>query len=209
MELMSAMAHSHETGVPISQVCINWSQNEWFSGNAFNYVSALFEMPFPVREMAGSFKQKVWTREKFKQLMRNYKRVASELPLRNHEALGTPWRLLMVRVAESSPVSVEQYERLQCNGVQIIGDNAGVCESVAQAQNGEFIGTDPVINWMRCVAAEEIVAPPTSFVFSALLFDPQKRVRLLAAQDGRKPFPEPQMVLMREHQVEFPNLEWV
>ena len=153
-----------------------------------DWLSTLFNLPYPVELSAGSAKQRAWTTDNFK-LIANQDLVNSIL------LLNTPNKnnltLLHVRGKDRQTASLEDYIKLAKRAgpqVKLIGDDQKLINNIIKSVGfGENISRTPQEDWYTCIGASHIYTSFSSFTVSAALFDPSKRMSFLTKQNSNGP----------------------
>lgn len=117
--------------------------------------------------------------------------------------------ILHVRMGDREATSLDTYMRvareMPGGSLTIVGNDVGFCRQLAALGGHTFTRGEPINDWRLLHQAERIIAGPSYFTFSALLFSPHLCIHYLP-NDGIIPMSEKTMKKWAVLPYEFPHV---
>ena len=151
-----------------------------------NWLSQIIEVPYTLEVKPSTAKQDVWKKPNvFEALAQS--NIIQKIKLKR-PIVKNNFKILHVRGLDRSIASIGDYvELVHAIGpdVKLIGDDNVLIDKIIHTTGiGENVSKGVIDDWHLCIGAKEIYCAFTNFTLSAMLFDKNKKIKMLSKQNS-------------------------
>jgi len=184
-EYLCGLYTAQSTGQTINKVVIG-TGGKVVAPVKIDWLSQIIDIPYPVEVLPSTAKQDVWKKPNV------FKNLASSNVLENIKlkspVIENGFKLLHVRGLDRTIASIDDYIKIVCAigpDVKLIGDDNVLIDKIIHNSNmGENVSKGVLEDWHLCIGAKEIYCAFTNFTLSAMLFDKNKKIKMLSKQNS-------------------------
>lgn len=184
-EYLCGLYSAQSTGETIDKVVIG-TGGKVVAPVKIDWLSKIIDVPYTVQVLPSTAKQDVWKKPNV------FANLATSNVIENIK-LKSPieknnFKLLHVRGLDRTIASIDDYVQLvRVIGpdVKLIGDDNVLIDKIIHISDmGENVSKGVLEDWHLCIGAKEIYCAFTNFTLSAMLFDKNKKIKMLSKQNS-------------------------
>jgi len=184
-EYLCGLYTAQTTGNTVNKVIIG-TGGKVVAPVKIDWLSQIIEVPYTVEVLPSTAKQDVWKKPNI------FENLASSNVLQNIK-LKSPvvknnFKILHVRGLDRTIASIDDYIKLVRTigpDVKLIGDDNFLIDKIIHSTGiGENVSNSVLEDWHLCIGAKEIYCAFTNFTLSAMLFDKNKKIKMLSKQNS-------------------------
>lgn len=184
-EYLCGLYTAQSTGETIDKVVIG-TGGKVVAPVKIDWLSQIIDVPYTVQVLSSTAKQDVWKKPNVFVNLAN-SNIIENIKLKSSIEKNN-FKLLHVRGLDRTIASIDDYIKLvRVIGpdVKLIGDDNLLIDKIIHVSGmGENVSKGVLEDWHLCIGAKEIYCAFTNFTLSAMLFDKNKKMKMLSKQNS-------------------------